>query len=47
MAICVFAMVKMVQMARERLEAKKDAPPPAVPEDVKVLREIRDLLAKK
>ena len=48
LAICVFIMVKLIQLARERFEAKKeDAPPPAIPEDVKVLREIRDLLAKK
>jgi large conductance mechanosensitive channel len=48
LAICVFIMVKFIQMARERFETKKaEAPAPAIPEDVKVLREIRDLLAKK
>ena len=48
MAICVFMMVKLIQMARERFEtAKAAAPAPATPEDVTLLREIRDLLAKK
>lgn len=48
MAACVFLMVKMIQMARERFETKKaETPAPATPEDVKLLREIRDLLAKK
>ena len=48
LALCIFIMVKLIQVARERFEAKKaDAPAPATPEDVKILREIRDLLAKK
>jgi large conductance mechanosensitive channel len=47
MAVCVFIMVKAIQMARERLETKKEEVTPTVPEDVKVLREIRDLLAKR
>ena len=48
MAMCIFMMVKMIQMARERFEANKaEAPAPALPEDVKLLREIRDLLAEK
>jgi large conductance mechanosensitive channel len=48
LAICVFVMVKLIQLARERFEAKKsEAPPAAIPEDIKVLREIRDLLARK
>lgn len=48
LAFCVFMMVKLIQMARQRFEAKKvDAPPPSVPEDVKVLKEIRDLLANR
>ena len=48
LAFCVFMMVKLLQMARERFDTKKaEAPAPATPEDVKLLREIRDLLAKK
>jgi len=47
MAVCVFIMVKAIQMARERLEAKKEVAAPAIPEDVKLLTEIRDLMAKK
>ena len=48
LAICVFAMIKMIQLARERFETKKaDAPTPAIPDDVKLLTEIRDLLAKR
>ena len=48
LAMCIFMMVKLIQMARERFEAKKgDAPAPAIPEDVKLLTEIRDLLAKR
>ena len=48
LAFCVFIMVKLIQMARERFDTKKaETPAPATPEDVKLLREIRDLLAKK
>ena len=48
MAACVFLMIKMIQMARERFDAANIlAPSASVPEDVKLLREIRDLLAKK
>ena len=48
LAFCVFIMVKLIQMARERFDTKKaENPAPATPEDVKLLREIRDLLAKK
>lgn len=46
MAACVFMMVKLIQMARERFDkANILLPPASTPEDVKVLREIRDLLA--
>lgn len=44
-AAAIFAVVKAINVARarfERGEVKSDAPPP---EDVKLLREIRDLLA--
>lgn len=48
LAMCIFIMIKLIQMARERFETKKAAAPaPAIPEDVKLLTEIRDLLAKK
>ncbi len=48
LALCIFLMVKLIQVAREKFEAKKaDAPPSAPPADVALLTEIRDLLAKK
>lgn len=48
LALCIFMMVKLIQVARERFETKKaDAPPPAPAADVVLLTEIRDLLAKK
>jgi len=48
LAFCVFMMVKLIQLARQKFEtAKAETPTPATPEDVKLLREIRDLLAKK
>ena len=48
LALCVFLIVKLIQVARENFETKKpDAPPPAPPADVVLLTEIRDLLAKK
>ncbi len=48
LALCIFIMVKLIQVAREKFEAKKaDAPPPPPPADVALLTEIRDLLAKK
>ena len=48
LALCIFIMVKLIQVARARFETKKaEAPAPAVPEDVKLLSEIRDLLAKR
>lgn len=51
LAFVVFVMVKAVNSARERVTRKEaeDAPPPApavTPEDVQLLREIRDLLKK-
>lgn len=47
LALVVFAMVKLVNGARQRLEhpAEPEAPP-ATPEDVLLLREIRDSLKK-
>ncbi|MEO9614395.1 MAG: large conductance mechanosensitive channel protein MscL [Nitratireductor sp.] len=46
LAWIIFLMVKAVNNLRRRLEAEKEAaPPPAPPADVKLLTEIRDLLA--
>jgi large conductance mechanosensitive channel len=48
LAMCIFVMVKLIQVARERFETKKAAAPPPPPAaDVVLLTEIRDLLAKK
>jgi len=45
LAICVFMVVKAFNSARKRFEAEKPpAPPAATPEDVILLREIRDSL---
>ncbi|MGE4369881.1 MAG: large conductance mechanosensitive channel protein MscL [Burkholderiaceae bacterium] len=51
LAFVVFLMVKAVNAARERLsrQEEQETPPPApapTPEDVALLREIRDLLKK-
>jgi large conductance mechanosensitive channel len=46
-AFAIFLAVKMINTARERLETKKDAPAAAPPEDILLLREIRDALAKR
>lgn len=41
----IFMVVKMINSARKRFEKQKDAgPPPPAPEDVLLLREIRDSL---
>jgi large conductance mechanosensitive channel len=41
----IFLVVKMINTARKRFEREKEAvPPPAAPEDVLLLREIRDSL---
>lgn len=47
LAFCIFMMVKLIQIARDRFEAKKAEAAPAIPPDVKLLTEIRDLLAKR
>ena len=47
-AFAIFLAVKLMNSARQRFEkAKAAAPPPAPPEDVKLLREIRDALLKR
>ena len=46
LAWIIFIMVKALNNLRKRLEKEKPAAPPAPPaEDVKLLTEIRDLLA--
>jgi len=52
LAFCVFLIVKMTNMAMERLESLRGekaaaAPPPEPPADVKLLTEIRDILKTK
>ena len=44
-ALCIFAMVKGINMMMKKKE--EAPPPPPTPEDVKLLTEIRDLLAKR
>lgn len=45
LAFCIFMVVKAFNAARKRFEAEKPpAPAPATPEDVLLLREIRDSL---
>jgi large conductance mechanosensitive channel len=43
-AFAIFVVVKMMNKAQERFAAKPEAAKPAPPEDVLILREIRDLL---
>jgi large conductance mechanosensitive channel len=46
-AAAIFLVVKAINIAKARFEtAKTDATPPAPPEDVMLLREIRDALLK-
>ncbi|MEI8212102.1 MAG: large-conductance mechanosensitive channel protein MscL [Planctomycetota bacterium] len=46
-AAAIFFLIKAINMAKSRFEkAKEDAPPPPPSEDVLLLREIRDALAK-
>ncbi|MFM8415746.1 MAG: large-conductance mechanosensitive channel protein MscL [Planctomycetota bacterium] len=47
-AAALFAVIKIINTAKAKFDAAKaDAPPPAPPEDVVLLREIRDALAKR
>ena len=43
-AICIFLMVKMMNKLQVKKEEAEEVAPPADPEDVVLLREIRDLL---
>ncbi|MDX1947971.1 MAG: large-conductance mechanosensitive channel protein MscL [Pirellulaceae bacterium] len=43
-AICLFFVIKAMNMAKARFEEKKAEAPPEAPPDVKLLAEIRDLL---
>lgn len=49
-ALAIFLVVKLINRAKKKEEAKLEAPapaaPPVVPEDIKLLAEIRDLLKK-
>ena len=46
-AVALFAVIKILNTAKARFDAQKAAEPPAPPEDVVLLREIRDALAKR
>lgn len=46
-AVVYFAIVVPMKTVQERLAKGKEAPPAAVPEDVQLLREIRDSLASR
>ena len=46
-AFAIFILVKAINTARARFEKEKDATPPPAPEDVLLLREIRDALVKR
>ena len=47
LAFIIFWMVKVINTARARIESEKEVVAPATPEDVALLREIRDLLKNK
>jgi large conductance mechanosensitive channel len=46
-AFAIFIVVKAINTARETFEKKEEAPAAAPPEDILLLREIRDALAKR
>jgi large conductance mechanosensitive channel len=46
-AFAIFVVIKMINTARARFESKQDAPAAPPPEDILLLREIRDSLAKR
>ena len=46
-AICLFLIIKVVNIAKKRFEEQKIEKPAEAPADIKLLTEIRDLLAAK
>jgi len=46
LAFVIFWMVRQISRAKEKLDPKAADAPPATPEDVALLREIRDLLKR-
>jgi large conductance mechanosensitive channel len=46
-AFAIFVVIKMINTARARFETKQDKPAAPPPEDILLLREIRDQLAKR
>jgi len=47
-AVALFAVIKIINTAKAKFDAQKsEEPPPAPPEDVVLLREIRDALANR
>jgi len=46
-ALCLFIVIKIMNEARKRFEEKKLEKPAEAPADIKLLTEIRDLLAKR
>jgi len=46
-AFCLFMIIKAVNIAKKRFEEKKLEQPAEAPADIKLLTEIRDLLAKR
>ncbi|NDC52839.1 MAG: large-conductance mechanosensitive channel protein MscL [Planctomycetia bacterium] len=45
-AAALFLVIKIINTAKARFEEKKDEAPPAPPEDIALLREIRDALSR-
>lgn len=45
-AFCLFMIIKLINVARKRFEEQKIEKPAEAPADIKLLTEIRDLLAK-
>jgi large conductance mechanosensitive channel len=45
-AAAIFVVIKLINTAKARFETQKDSKPAATPEDVLLLREIRDALKK-
>jgi len=46
-AAAIFAVVKLINAAKSRFDEKKEEAPAAPPEDIQLLREIRDALARR